>query len=104
MRLMTFILAAAMLAAAPAHAAWKQYASPELGFAVDFPAEVKTTKGEWKGAVAGTVPTTVMTAALDNVTYQVSVANFSARVADTPTILGEAAYILSLEGDLIAET
>jgi hypothetical protein len=105
MRLSAFVMAFAVAAApAPAHAAWKQFKSVELGFAVDFPAEIKTSKGEWKGAVARTAPTTVISAELDNVTYQAIVADFSARVADTPTILGEAAYILSLEGMLVAET
>ena len=104
MRLCALVIAAVMLAAVPAEAAWKQYTSRELGFAVDFPAEMKTSRGEWKGAVARTVPTTVVSAELDNVTYQAIVADFSNRVGDTPTILGEAAYILSLEGMLVAET
>jgi hypothetical protein len=105
MRLTAFVMAfAAVASATPAHSAWKQFRSPELGFAVDFPAEPKTTKGEWKGAVAGTTPTSVISAELDNVTYRAIVADYSARVGDTPTILGEAAYILSLEGMLIAET
>jgi hypothetical protein len=96
--LMILALAGAMLLAAPAVAAWKQHRFPELGFAADFPADAKTTKGEWKAAVARTVPTTVVSTELDHITYQAVVADFSNRVAELPTILGEAIYILSLEG------
>jgi hypothetical protein len=103
-RLTYFVFAAVLLGMVPAQAAWKHYKFPELGFAVDFPADTKITKGEWKGAVARNAPTTVISAELDDVTYQAIVADFSDRVADTPTILGEAAYILVQEGMLIADT
>jgi hypothetical protein len=103
-RLPYLVFAALLLGMGPAPAAWKHYKFPELGFAIDFPADPKTTKGEWKGAVARNVPATVISAELDDVTYQAIVADFSDRVADTPTILGEAAYILAQEGTLIADT
>ncbi len=104
MRLIGLAIAIAVLAVAPAEAAWKPYKFPELGFGVDFPAETQTTKGIWKGAVARTVPTTVISAELDNITYQAIVADFSDRVAETPTILGEAAFILGAEGTPVADT
>src|SRR5687767_12968736 len=104
MRLMFVLIASGLLAASPARAAWVQHQFPELGFGLDFPAEVKTGIGEWKGALARTVPTKTVSAAFDNVSYQASVADFSDRVSETPTILGEAAYILSLEGMLIEDT
>jgi len=103
-RLRYLVFAALLLSMGPAQAAWKQYKFPELGFAVDFPADTTTAKGQWKGGVARNVPTTVISAELDHVTYQAIVADFTNRVADTPSILGEAAYILALEGTLIADT
>jgi len=103
-RLRYLIFAALLLGIGPAQAAWKHYKFPELGFAVDFPADAKTAKGQWKGGVARTVPATVISAELDDVTYQVIVADFSDRVADTPSIMGEAAFILAQEGTLIADT
>jgi hypothetical protein len=39
MRLIALAMAAAMLVAAPAQAAWKAYTYPEYGFGVDFPAQ-----------------------------------------------------------------
>jgi hypothetical protein len=103
-RLSCLVFAALLLVIGPTQAAWKHYKFPELGFAVDFPADTKTTKGQWRGGVARNVPTTVISAELDDVTYQVIVADFSDRVADTPSIMGEAAYILAQEGTVIADT
>jgi hypothetical protein len=104
MRLLYLVFAALLIGLAPAQAAWKHYVFPELGFAIDFPTDTKTTKGQWKGGVARTVPTTVISAELDDVTYQAIVADFSDRAADTPSIVGEAAFILEREGTLIADT
>ncbi len=103
-RLSYLVFAALLFGMGHAQAAWKHYKFPELGFAIDFPADIKTTKGQWRGGVARNVPTTVISAELDDVTYQAIVADFSDRVADTPSIMGEAAYILSQEGTLIADT
>jgi hypothetical protein len=103
-RLSCLVFAALLLVMGPTQAAWKHYKFPELGFAVDFPADTKTTKGQWRGGVARNVPTTVISAELDDVTYQVIVADFSDRIADTPSIMGEAAYILAQEGTVIADT
>jgi hypothetical protein len=101
---LVFAAVALVLWMGPARAAWKHYKFPELGFAIDFPADTKTSKGQWKSGVARSVPTTVVSAELDDVTYQVIVADFSDRAGDTPSIMGEAAFILSQEGTLIADT
>lgn len=103
-RLPHLVFAALLLGMGPTQAAWKHYKFPEFGFAIDFPTDTKTTKGQWKGGVARSVPATVISAELDDVTYQAIVVDFSDRVADTPSILGEAAYILAHEGTLIADT
>ena len=110
MRPMAFVMAAALLAIAPLRAAsaadadWKEYRYPELGFAVNFPAEVKTSTGQLKGTIAGTVPTTVMSSELDNIEYRAAVADFSTRVAELGNILGETAYNLTVEGHLLADS
>jgi hypothetical protein len=44
MRLIALAVATAVLAAAPAQAAWKAYKYPQYGFGVDFPAEPKRAK------------------------------------------------------------
>ena len=104
MRLVACIVAAAVVMAAPAQAAWKAFKYPELGFGVDFPAEPKMSKGEYRGVIAGRVPTTVISAEADDTTYQVTIADFSSRPLDTPNILMEAAFLATQDGKVLSDT
>jgi hypothetical protein len=56
MRLIALAMTAAMLVAAPAQAAWKDYTYKEYGFAVNFPAPPKVSKGAHRGVVAAAFP------------------------------------------------
>src|SRR4051812_40215955 len=104
MRLIALAMAAAALVAAPAQAAWKDYTYKEYGFAVNFPAAPKITKGEWRGVVAGRVPTTIISAEEDGTIYQVVIADFKNRLADTPVLLEEAVFLATQEGKLVSDT
>ena len=104
MRLIAFVMAAAFILASPAHAAWKGFKYPEYGFGVDFPAEPKMSKGEWRGVVAGRVPTTIISAEEDNTTYQVVIADFRNRLIDTPGILEEAIFLATQDGKVVSDT
>jgi len=104
MRLIALAMAAAVLVAAPAQAAWKDYTYKEYGFAVNFPAAPKITKGEWRGVVAGRVPTTIISAEEDGTIYQVVIADFKNRLADTPVLLEEAVFLATQEGKLVSDT
>jgi hypothetical protein len=97
-------VAAVVVAAAPAHAAWELRNFPEYGFAIDFPSEPKQSTGEYRGVVAGRVPTTIYSAQLDDVTYSVTIADFRNRPLDTPGILIEAAFIATQGGEVLADT
>jgi hypothetical protein len=104
MRLIALAVAAAMLAAAPAQAAWKAYTYKEYGFGVDFPAPPKMSKGEHRGVVAGRVPTTIISAEEDGTIYQVVIADFKNRLAETPVILEEAVFLATQEGKVVSDT
>jgi len=104
MRLMGFAVAALVMAAVPAHAAWKAVTYADYGFGVDFPAEPKMSKGEYQAVVAGKVPTTIYAAEIDDTIYQVVISDFRNRLEDTPGILIEAAFIASTEGKVVADT
>jgi hypothetical protein len=104
MRLIALATAAVFILTAPAHAAWKGFKYPELGFGVDFPAEPKMSKGEWRGVVAGRVPTQIISAEFENTTYQVVIADFRNRLIDTPGILEEAIFLEGQEGKLVSDT
>lgn len=103
MRLIALAMAAAILVAAPAQAAWKDFTYKQYGFAVNFPAEPKTTKGEWRGVIAGRVPTTIISAEEDGTIYQVVIADFKNRMPETPNILEEAVFLATQEGKLVSD-
>ena len=104
MRLIALAMAATMLIAAPAQAAWKAFTYPEYGFGVDFPAAPKMSKGEHRGVVAGRVPTTIISAEEDGTIYQVVIADFKNRLAETPVILEEAVFLATQQGKLVSDT
>jgi hypothetical protein len=104
MRLIALAMAAVVLAAAPAHAAWKSYKYPQYGFGVDFPAEPKMSKGEYRGVIAGRNPSTIIGAELDGTIYQVEMVDFSNRLAETPVLLEEAVFLATQDGKLVSDT
>jgi hypothetical protein len=104
MRLIALAIAAAVLAAAPAQAAWKAYKYPQYGFGVDFPAVPKMGRGEYRGVIAGRMPTTTISAEEDGTIYQVEIVDFKNRLAETPVLLEEAIFLATQEGKLVSDT
>lgn len=104
MRLIALAVAAVLLAAAPANAAWKSYKYAQYGFGVDFPAEPKMGKGEYRGVIAGRMPTTTISAELEGTIYQVEMVDFSNRLGETPVLLEEAVFLATQEGKLVSDT
>jgi hypothetical protein len=104
MRLIALAIAAILLAAAPAQAAWKSFKYPQYAFGVDFPAEPTKGKGEYRGVIAGRTPTTTISAELEGTIYQVEIADFSNRLIETPVLLEEAVFLATQEGKLVSDT
>jgi hypothetical protein len=105
MRLIGLAMAAAVaLAAVPAHAEWKSYKYPEYGFGIDFPAPPTIGKGLYRGRLAGRVPTTEITAKVGEVTYKATIVDFTNRIKDGPTLIGEDEFLLTQDGDVITDT
>jgi hypothetical protein len=102
MRLIAFIAAAIIAGALPAQAAWKEYAYPDLGFAKYFPSEPKMEKGMYGYGIrlplSKIVPSTILTAVDDGVTYKATVVDFKGREADGSNIMGEAISWLGGKG------
>jgi hypothetical protein len=94
MRLVTSVIAVAVVATAPAQAAWKQYKFPDLGIYKDFPVEPARTVTTYKPAIrlpfGKEAPAVVLTAVDDGVTYKVEVVDYTKRAADGANILEEA--------------
>jgi hypothetical protein len=104
MRKLAVAAAALAMLASPADAAWTSYKFRDLGFGIDFPSPPKRGTGTYQGVVAGHVKTTEVTAVDGDTTYRVMIADFSDRLADGPNILEEAAYLLTREGRVIADS
>lgn len=104
MRMIAAMAAVLLLAAAPANAAWKSYKYPQYGFGVDFPAEPKMGTGEYRGVIAGRMPSTTISAEVDGTIYRVEMVDFSKRMAETPVLLEEAVYLATQEGKLLSDT
>ena len=88
------VVGAALLAAAPAQAAWQSYISHQLGFSVEMPGTVKTEKANYKAAVAGTREGVSYSSIDDNIEYKITVLDFTKDPQEGARYLEEAAYIL----------
>jgi len=92
MRMRTFaalVNAAIALSAAPAHAAWQNYFSKELGIAFAAPGQVQAELGTYRGAIAGPRQTVVFKSTEDNIEYRVIVMSFAQAQAEGALLLGE---------------
>ncbi len=93
MRGLAFMVAAMVVSAVPAQAAWNYYACPSDNFASQFPGVPKMEAIQFsmprhgKAVSARTYTTTV-----DNMMYRMLVADYSDRVADGASILEEAIF------------
>jgi len=99
-------LAGAVLstAAMPAQAAWKSYVNKELGFSFMAPGEVKSSVGNFRGAIAGPRQTIVYRSVEDNIEYKVTVMSFLQAQAEGATILGEREYMFQDGKKVLSDT
>jgi hypothetical protein len=96
--------AALMLAAMPAHAAWKSYVNRQLGFSFVAPGEIKTDIGNSRGAIAGPRQSIVYRSAEDNIEYKVTVMTFLQAQAEGATLLGERQYMFQDRKTVLTDT
>ena len=82
--------ALALLAGAPAHAAWKTYTYKELGVAKEFPSEPKVEKGVYTTAMVKNAPQISFTVEKDGNVLRLTVIDVKGRENDGANILGEA--------------
>ena len=76
--------------ASPSHAQWKAYVSRDLGFSFIAPGEVKVEKGTYKGERSGEHPAIVFRSVAENIEYKATVIDFSAQLANAPSLFEEA--------------
>ena len=93
MRGLALTVAALLVSAVPAQAAWKFYACPSDNFASQFPdvpkmENIKFSMPRHKDALSARTYTTTV----ENIRYQMLVADYSDRIADGASILEEALF------------
>lgn len=93
MRGLALGLAAVLLSAAPANAAWQYYSCPSDNFASQFPDLPKQEMGRFSMPRHGlALSTHVYTATVDNIVYKMLVADYSDRAGDGASIVEEAIF------------
>ena len=104
MRLFAFVAALSMvvITSAPASAAWEEYLFEDLGIAKEFPVEPTRSQTVYRGAefserrtaVAGRDrPATLLSVEVDNIIFRMFVVDFSDKIEQSASILGECVYL-----------
>jgi hypothetical protein len=97
-------VAALMMAAMPAQAAWKSYINRQLGFSFVAPGDIKTDIGNSRGAIAGPRQSIVYRSVEDNIEYKVTVMSFLQAQAEGATLLGERQYMFQDRKTVLTDT
>src|ERR1700749_2662533 len=98
MRFLAFAAVSLLAWASPVQAAWDEYVYPELGVAKDFPTAPTKEMGTYKAPLAKEAPETIFSSAQGDVSFKMTVVDFSGRQGDGGNLLGEAASELT-KGD-----
>jgi len=99
------MLAAALVAAVPAVAAWQEYPTKELGFVVEFPAKPSNTRASYRTVLVPDGATAhIFSVKEDNTIFVATVVDLLNRKEEGATLLGEAEYNLTLLGDLSGQS
>lgn len=103
MRLIASLIAVFLSFAAPAHAAadWQEYIFEDDAFAVQFPVPPETGTEVYDSTISGPRMANTHFATYDNVLFKVRVVDISDMIDQAANFVGEAAYNLMREGNVI---
>ena len=104
MRLISLIIAAALIAPTPAAAAWKEYPQPQLGFVVQFPAPPAVSSGTYKTVLVPSANTHIYSLKDENALFIASVVDLMDRREEGASLMIEAEFNLGLLGDITANS
>src|SRR5687767_13065562 len=92
MRLIGYVVAAAVLFATPVKAAWVEYNFQDLGIRKDYPVEPQRTTGTYTTEIVKDAPMTILAAEVDGIIYRTKVVDLRSRAEEGATIVGECTY------------
>jgi hypothetical protein len=99
-RSVALIVAAALISAGPAAAAWKEYPQPQLGFVVEFPADPASSTGNYKTGLVPSATAHIYSLTEGHAIYVATVVDLLDRKEEGAILLGEAESIVTQLGDV----
>src|SRR5215471_8046705 len=100
LRTIGLIIVVALIASAPAVAAWKEYPQPQLGFVVEFPAEPSSSNGIYKTTLVPNAAAHIYSVKEDHAVYVATVIDLLDRKEEGAILLGEAESMMTGLGDV----
>ena len=103
MRIPALALLALVLSAPSAYAAsaWQEHVYEDQGFAIQFPGTPRIEPGTFTSVRAGDFPATIYEVEFENVVYRMTVVDLSDRAGEGGNFMGEVAYFLMREGEVV---
>jgi hypothetical protein len=83
-------------------AGWQTYIYQDQGFSVESLVPLTKGTGQYRGAIAGRVPTITYSGQAENISYKVSIIDISSRPADAVNLYEEMEFLTSLSGKVLA--
>jgi hypothetical protein len=102
MRRWGFAIALLLLSSSANAAGWQTYTFADQAFSVESTVPLTKGTGQYKGAIAGTIPTVTYSGEADNIRYKVSVVDISNRPAEAVNLYLEMEFLTSLSGKVLA--
>jgi hypothetical protein len=98
------MIAAMLILAVSAAAAWKEYPLPQLGFVVEFPADPTSSTGSYRTILVPSATTHIYSLKEDHAIYVATAVDLMDHKDEGANILGEAEFNLTMLGDVTGTT
>ena len=100
MRHIVLVIASVLMVCGSATAAWKEFPLPQFGFVVEFPADPKTSTGDYRTVLVPSATAHIYSAREDHAIYVATVVDFLDRKEEGANLLGEAEFNYTMLGDV----
>ncbi len=106
MRFLALFAVLMIWSSAPVQAAsaWNQYVDEEIEFLVNMPGEPVESLGEYRTAILGRVPSTILTTEDRGMVFTVTMVDVSERLMESASMLQEIIYIRTRNLDIVSDS